>query len=118
MLVFKFGGASVKSADAVRNIVSILEKYSDKHIVVVVSAMGKTTNALERLIEAYASGNSDVVEKEFNFLKSYHEEVASGLFGKEPNDAHAAIECLLDQLKLRLEKEPTLNYDYDYDHYH
>ncbi len=115
MLVFKFGGASVKSADAVRNIVSILEKYSDKHIVVVVSAMGKTTNAIERMIEAYAGGNSDVAEKEFNFLKSYHEEIASGLFGKEPHDAHAAIECLLDQLKLRLEKEPTLNYDYDYD---
>ena len=115
MLVFKFGGASVKSADAVRNIVSILEKYSDKHIVVVVSAMGKTTNALERMIEAYVSGNTDVVEKEFNFLKNYHEEIASGLFGKEPHDAHAAIECLLDQLKLRLEKEPTLNYDYDYD---
>jgi aspartate kinase len=115
MLVFKFGGASVKSADAVRNIVSILEKYIDKHIVVVVSAMGKTTNALERMIEAYASGNSDVVEKEFTFLKNYHEQIASGLFGKEPHDAHAAIECLLDQLKLRLEKEPTLNYDYDYD---
>ena len=115
MLVFKFGGASVKSADAVRNIVSILEKYNDKSIVVVVSAMGKTTNALERLIEAYVSGNTDEVEKEFNFLKSYHEEIASGLFGKEPHDAHAAIECLLDQLKLRLEKEPTLNYDYDYD---
>ena len=115
MLVFKFGGASVKSADAVRNIVSILEKYSDKHIVVVVSAMGKTTNALERMIEAYVSGNTDVVEKEFNFLKNYHEEIASGLFGKEPHAAHAAIECLLDQLKLRLEKEPTLNYDYDYD---
>ena len=56
MLVFKFGGASVKSADAVRNIVSILEKYSDKSIVVVVSAMGKTTNALERIIEAYTGG--------------------------------------------------------------
>ncbi|MDX2430899.1 MAG: aspartate kinase [Bacteroides sp.] len=115
MLVFKFGGASVKSADAVRNIVSILEKYIDKNIVVVVSAMGKTTNALERLIEAYASGNSDGVEKEFNFLKTYHEEIASGLFGKESQDAHAAIECLLEQLNQRLQKEPTLNYDYDYD---
>ncbi len=115
MLVFKFGGASVKSADAVRNIVSILKKYSDKSIVVVVSAMGKTTNALERIIEAYTTGDQEVVEKEFNFVKSYHEEINMGLFGEEPNDAHAAIACLLDQLKIRLQKDPTLNFDYDYD---
>ncbi len=115
MLVFKFGGASVKSAEAVRNIVSILEKYGDKNIVVVVSAMGKTTNALERIIEAYTSGESELVEKEFNILKTYHEEIAEGLFGKGVPDAHAALECLLEQLKLRLQKEPTLNFDYDYD---
>ena len=47
MLVFKFGGASVKSAEAVRNIVKILKAYQEEEIVVVVSAMGKTTNALE-----------------------------------------------------------------------
>ena len=72
-------GASVKSADAVRNIVEILQKYSDKNIVVVVSAMGKTTNALERIIEAYTGGNSEEVEKEFNLLKNYHEEIVYGL---------------------------------------
>ena len=48
-------------------------------------------------------------------LKAYHEEIAQGLFGKEAHDAHKALECLLDELKLRLQKEPTLNFDYDYD---
>jgi len=115
MLVFKFGGASVKSADAVRNIVSILDKYSKEQIVVVVSAMGKTTNGLERMIEAYTSCDKDVVEKEFELLKSYHKEIARGLFGEEPHDAHAALDCFLDQLNIRLQKEPTLNFDYDYD---
>jgi aspartate kinase len=51
MLVFKFGGASVKSAEAVRNIVEILQRYKEDKIVVVVSAMGKTTNAVERIID-------------------------------------------------------------------
>lgn len=115
MLVFKFGGASVKSADAVRNIVSILDKYAKENIVVVVSAMGKTTNTLERMIEAYTGGERDVVEKEFNFLKSYHEDILKGLFGEESNEAYEKVESLLDQLNARLQKDPTLNFDYDYD---
>ncbi|MCP4314067.1 MAG: aspartate kinase [Bacteroidetes bacterium] len=115
MVVYKFGGASVKSADAVRNIVSILENQGRENIVVVVSAMGKTTNALERIIEAYMSGNKEVVEKEFSFIKSYHEEIVAGLFGEEPHEASDAIGSLLEQLNSRLQKDPTLNYDYDYD---
>ena len=70
MLVFKFGGASVKSADAVRNIVSILEKYRDENIVVVVSAMGKTTNALERIIEAYTGEKARRWKRNSIYLKN------------------------------------------------
>ncbi len=54
MFVFKFGGASVKSAEAVKNIVEILQRYDSEEIVVVVSAMGKTTNLMEKIIESYA----------------------------------------------------------------
>jgi len=115
MVVFKFGGASVKSADAVRNIVSILDRYDKENIVVVVSAMGKTTNALERIIEAYTAGEKNVVEKELNFVKSYHEEIVKGLFGEEPNEAFSAVGALLEQFNGRLQKDPTLNFDYDYD---
>jgi len=115
MVVFKFGGASVRSADAVRNIVSILDRYGKENIVVVVSAMGKMTNTLERIIEAYSNGERDVVEKEFSFVKSYHEEIVKGLFGEEPHEAYDAIGSLLDQLSERLQKDPTLNFDYDYD---
>ncbi len=115
MVVFKFGGASVKSADAVRNIVSILENYTREQIVVVVSAMGKTTNALERIIEAYAGRESELMEKEFDLVKNYHEEIVTGLFGEGPNEALTALGSLLDQLKIRLQKEPTLNFDFDYD---
>ncbi len=115
MLVFKFGGASVKSAEAVRNIVAILEMYREMNIVVVVSAMGKTTNALERIIEAFAAGNSEVLRKEFEQLKKYHEEIAEGLFENRGHPVFEEVGALLDDLSERLTREPTLNYDFDYD---
>ena len=59
MKVFKFGGASVKDAEAVKNVAKILKNYDD-NIVVVVSAMGKTTNALEKLTKAYFYKEGDV----------------------------------------------------------
>jgi len=115
MLVFKFGGASVKSAEAVRNIASILQRYREEKIVVVVSAMGKTTNALERIIEAFAGGNRETLEKEYQQLKEYHEGIAEGLFGEKSHPVHMAVKDLMDNLAERLTREPTLNYDFDYD---
>ena len=115
MLVFKFGGASVKSAEAVKNIVSILEAYRKQEIVVVVSAMGKSTNALERIIEAYTSGNEKQISTELEQLQDYHLEIARGLFPGEDHPVFGVIEKHLGELKDRLEKEPSLNYDYDYD---
>jgi aspartate kinase len=115
MEVFKFGGASVKSAAAVRNIVSILDRYLDRQIVVVVSAMGKTTNALERVIEAYATGNGAKMEKEVEALAAYHEEIVHDLFEDGTDPVFGAVSDLLTGLRERLSRDPTLNYDYDYD---
>ncbi len=115
MVVFKFGGASVKSADAVRNIVDILERYRNQHIVVVVSAMGKTTNALERIIEGYTEGKGELVKAEMEQLSSYHLEILEGLFEDKSNPAFEAVTGLLGCLSERLAKDPTMNYDYDYD---
>jgi aspartate kinase len=114
MLVFKFGGASVKSADAVKNIVDILKRYPDE-IVIVVSAMGKTTNALERIIEAFFNRDEEQLKKEYNLLKQYHIEIMDGLFEDKGNKAYAEIEDLFESLADRLGEEPTMNYDFDYD---
>ena len=114
MLVFKFGGASVKSADAVRNIVDILKKYPQE-IGIVVSAMGKTTNALERIIEHFVNRDEDHLRKEYNLLKQYHMEILDGLFEDKGNKAFVDIEDLFEDLADRLGQEPTMNYDYDYD---
>ena len=62
MQVFKFGGASVKDADSVKNVASILKKHADRSTIVVISAMGKTTNALERLTDAYFKGDQETAQ--------------------------------------------------------
>ena len=115
MIVFKFGGASVKSADAVRNIVDILRRYEQEEILVVVSAMGKTTNALERVIEHYAAANASEVEKEYIELRHYHLGIVEGLFDQDDHPVYEAVEKLFMALRDRLNKTPTLNYDFDYD---
>ncbi len=56
-LVFKFGGASVKDAESVRNVAAIIERYPDRPMVVVVSAMGKMTNAFETVVACWAQGD-------------------------------------------------------------
>jgi len=115
MFVFKFGGASVKSAEAVKNIVEILQRYDSEEIVVVVSAMGKTTNALEKIIECYAGENRECFRQKFEALKLSHMEVVGGLFPDQDHKVYSDVENLFDELDARLTKDPTLNYDYDYD---
>lgn len=115
MFVFKFGGASVKSAEAVRNIVNILQRFEKSEIVVVVSAMGKSTNALERIIDHYAGNNREGWDAEFQSLKAYHYEIINSLFEEEDHPVYEGVAALFEELSRRLEKSPTLNYDFDYD---
>jgi aspartate kinase len=115
MLVFKFGGASVKSAEAVKNIVTILQAYKEEQIVVVVSAMGKTTNSIEAIIDHYAAGRSEKLKQQYKALKAYHLEIIDGLFEDKGHKVYADVEELFSNMADRLAKEPTLNYDFDYD---
>lgn len=114
MLVFKFGGASVKNADAVRNIVGIL-KVHDSEIIVVVSAMGKTTNNLERIIDHFVNKKSDELAKEVDVLKAYHFEIIDDLFDNKDHPVYEDINNLLADLERELSKEPSLSFDHDYD---
>lgn len=79
MKVFKFGGASVKDASGVKNIAKILFKYSDSKIVVVISAMGKTTNAFEKVLNDYFNKNKNILDS-LNIIKDYHLEIIDNLF--------------------------------------
>jgi len=78
MRVFKFGGASVKDAEGVKNLTEIVRQTTDD-MVVVVSAMGKTTNALERIVETIGQGDKQAVNSLWKELLAYHEQIAADL---------------------------------------
>ena len=82
MLVFKFGGASVKDADNIINLASVVKLYQEEELLIVVSAMGKTTNALERLTKAYVTGD-DEMHIIFDEIKKYHYDIIEQLFDKQ-----------------------------------
>ena len=111
--VFKFGGASLKDEEGVKNVASILNNYADRKLLVVVSAMGKTTNALEKVVEAHAAQDGKA-NGLLNNIKHQHYQLMSGLFENnhpvyaEVNDEFVAVEWVLDE-------EPHDNYDYMYD---
>ena len=112
--VFKFGGASVKDADAVKNVARVLNLYSGEKIAVVISAMGKTTNALERLLHAWFY-NTGKTEEELAFIKEYHTGIIAKLFPDRENPVYADTESIFDSLSLRLTAQASENYDFEYD---
>jgi aspartate kinase len=113
MLVFKFGGASVKDAQGIINLGKVVNSYADNQILVVVSAMGKTTNALEQLTNAYVNGTGDVHEI-FDQIKEYHYELLHQLFG----DSHPVFDEVANtfvEIDWMIEDEPHDDYDFIYD---
>ncbi|MBP5205602.1 MAG: aspartate kinase [Bacteroidales bacterium] len=111
--VFKFGGASVKDAPAIENLYHILRLYPDETLVVVISAMGKTTNFLERVLEAYHQRPEEVPAL-VDELQRRHEQVAEQLV-PDPGSIVDSIRQLFQQLRERLTCPPSQNYDFDYD---
>lgn len=110
--VFKFGGASVKDAAAVRNVASILRKYSGEKIVVVISAMGKTTNALEVIHQARFHGND--YKQDVAALKSFHLSIAKDL-GLEGDEKLKSLYDQFDQFDEVLASPCSRQFDMEYD---
>ncbi len=111
--VFKFGGASVIDAAGIKNVTSILSTFKNDPILIVVSAMGKTTDALEKIVVAHAQKTGEAATLLEN-LKQSHYAIMADLFGKkhtaydEVNDTFVSIDWVLDE-------EPHHNYDFMYD---
>lgn len=112
MLVFKFGGASVNSAVAVRNVAEIVRNCPDKDLVVVVSAMGKTTNLLERLVP----GVSNASEREHLLaqFKDYHQEIIRDLFSEGDDALSSRVEAIFAAVE-RQSSCTARSYAFDYD---
>jgi aspartate kinase len=114
MQVFKFGGASVKDAEGVKNVAEVLKQFPGQQTVVVISAMGKTTNALERLAKAffYKTEDAEVVLEE---IKTYHYEICRKLFASDSHSIYTDLENTFVELHWAIEDEPTHGFDFEYD---
>src|SRR5690606_41265764 len=90
MRVFKFGGASVKDADGIKNVYDVLQKVGHEDVLVVISAMGKTTNAMEVVVKNYFD-KSPELKSSIQDVKKYHNQILLDLFDDENHADSAAI---------------------------
>ena len=113
MKVYKFGGASVKDANGVRNLHKIISNSND-NLVVVISAMGKTTNALELVVNSFFNHKSytEALRKK---VVDYHENIINDLFGANRTEIDSHINSLYEKINGILSDKPSLSYDYEYD---
>ena len=98
LLVFKFGGASVKDASAISNVVAILERYNTQNILLVVSAMGKTTNNLEHAFEAFIEKDAQAFKTRVETIKKYHISIVDSLF-EHNTPLREEIESIFNQVE-------------------
>jgi aspartate kinase len=114
MRIFKFGGASVKDADGVKNVLDVLQKVGHEDLLVVISAMGKTTNALEVVIKNYFE-KSSAFHASLQEVRKYHNQILLDLFEDEEHDVFFAVNSHFADLEyfLRSNKSPNYNFVYD-----
>jgi aspartate kinase len=112
MKIFKFGGASVKDAQGVQNVARIIQSYNQNNILVVISAMGKTTNALEQVVH-HCFHNTGMANQALQTVFDYHNEILNNLFGEDNlvgvsdiKNLYLELECFVDN--------PNLQEDYDF----
>lgn len=114
MKVFKFGGASVKDAAAVRNVGSIVQRYPEK-LGIVVSAMGKTTNALETIVEALWNRDEDTFTRLIDERRDFHLAIMNELFEDGTSTVFEDVESEFVKLRAKFSERVPENYDYEYD---
>ena len=114
MRIFKFGGASVKDAEGVKNLVKVLETVGYKDTLLVVSAMGKTTNAFEVVVKNYFQ-NKKELQSSVQEIKKYHNSILLDLFENENHPVFNQISSLFSKLTIFFDHNKTPDYDFVYD---
>ena len=115
MQVFKFGGASVNSVERVKNVGDILKQYPNEKLLVVISAMGKTTNALEKVVNAFYEGKKDEALQLFQQVKQQHLNTAKYLLVANALDYEEQMNNFFTEAEWLLHDKPVRDYDYYYD---
>jgi len=112
--VFKFGGASVKDAAAVKNVASVLSLFKGERLVVVISAMGKMTNALENIVNAYWN-KADDLPALLQKVKDYHTKIIEDLGFNKGHGIYGELDSSMQEINWILEEEPIRSYAFAYD---
>jgi aspartate kinase len=115
MRVFKFGGASIKDAESIQNVASIVRRFPNDPLVIVISASGKTTNAMELVVNNYWDRNLEEMQVALNKVKEHHKALTDVLFPNPEHPVYNEIHDILIDLEWILEEEPQDEFDYLYD---
>ena len=114
MKIFKFGGASVKDVEGVKNVVRVLQNEGFENTFVVISAMGKMTNAFEKIVYSYYHKNNSL-EADIKFVRNFHLEISTKLFEDKSHTIYIEIEKLFGQLSGFLVTNKSTDYNFIYD---
>jgi aspartate kinase len=114
MKVFKFGGASVKDASSVRNVSDILKRFENEKIIVVVSAMGKTTNALEEVANHFWKRDEAAFEGKLQEIETFHFALIDVLYTSDSSGIKTIITTILGKLRRQFKDEERKSFDFEY----
>jgi aspartate kinase len=114
MQIFKFGGASVKDAEGVKNLAHVLSKVGYNNTLIVVSAMGKTTNAMETVISNYFDTKHQL-QSSLQDVKKYHNNILLDLFDNEQHQVFETVDKLFQEIVLFFDHNKSPNYNFVYD---
>lgn len=115
MKVFKFGGASINSLERIKNIANLLSEHQNEKLILIVSAMGKVTNALEKVAEAFYNNKTEEAIKLFEVIKRQHTDVAKYLLVTHYNACLKQIEIIFSKTESLLHTQPQGSFDKYYD---
>jgi len=115
MKVYKFGGASVNSEERIQNLGRIMQEHQEGQKVVIISAMGKTTNALEKVAESFFAGKKEEALRLFEQVKQQHLRTAKNLLVTHYLDCESRLRDFFTEVEWLLHDEPVREYDYYYD---
>jgi aspartate kinase len=115
MKVFKFGGASVNSIERIQNVAAIISGFNDEKLLIIISAMGKTTNALEKVAEAFFAGKKEEALELFRQVKVVHDDLVKYLIVKNALDTERRLNDFYTEVEWLLHDKPVREYDYYYD---
>jgi len=114
MKIYKFGGASVKDAEGIKNVVRVLRNEGFKNTLIVISAMGKMTNAFEKIINSYHHKTDDL-QQNIAFVREYHLAIMNALFSNKAHDVFREVEVLFEEMNKFLKTNKSTDYNFIYD---